>query len=64
VPFTIGFATAKKRNAHFVLHGSDFAVRDAQEYEDAADKFLGGTKPVQVLECTRKQGDIVRFSEN
>jgi hypothetical protein len=36
-------------------------VRDAQEFEDAADKFLGGAKPVHVLECIRRQGDIVRF---
>lgn len=59
--YTSGFASARQLNRHFVEHGSDFAVRDAKEYEEFADKFLGGAKPMHVLECIRKHGDILRF---
>jgi pyocin large subunit-like protein len=58
---TKGFMNARQRNRHFNEHGADFGASNAREYEDAADRFLGGTLSVGMHECTRKQGDKIRF---
>jgi filamentous hemagglutinin len=58
---TKGFLNARQRNRHFAEHGADFGASNAIDYEASADLFLGGTVPSGVHECTRKQGDKLRY---
>ena len=58
---TKGFLNARQRNRHFTEHGADFGASNATDYEALADVFLGGSTPTGVEECTRKQGDKLRY---
>src|SRR5436305_6399801 len=58
---TKGFLNARQLNRHFSEHGSDFGASNAQDYEESADSFLGGSKPANILECKRNRGDIIRY---
>ena len=55
------FATSTKRDEHFFDHGSEFGAANEFEYETMAGTFLVQAKPIQVLECVRSRGDILRF---
>jgi pyocin large subunit-like protein len=61
---TKGFESVQQLNRHFGEHGTDFRASNANEYEAYADAFLGGPKPVHVLECVRACGAIVRYDPN
>ena len=56
-----GFATDIERQEHFYDHGSDFGAADVTEYERMAVSFLGPDRPMGVLQCSRRRGDVVRF---
>lgn len=58
---TKGFLNRNQLNRHFTQHGTDFGASNAQEYELMADAFLGGPLPPDIHECTRKQGDKIRY---
>ena len=61
VAYTLGFASARQLNRHYALHGAEFGVSNAAQYELLADQFLGRPKPSHVQECRRKRGDVLRF---
>jgi pyocin large subunit-like protein len=46
---------------HFAKHHADFSVTNETEYEKLADVFMASVAHPDVVECTRKQGDIVRY---
>jgi len=48
---TRGFESIVQLRRHFSEHGHDFGARNADEYEQMADVFLGGSKPEGVHEC-------------
>jgi hypothetical protein len=58
---TNGFLDETLRLSHYGDHASDFGATSDIEYEQMADRFLGGPKLPGVFECTRKKGDIVRY---
>ena len=58
---TKGFISADQCLLHFEDHSNDFGAKDASEYEQMADIFLGGPAPVGAFECDRPQGDLVRY---
>lgn len=58
---TNGFESVAQLNRHFSEHGADFGAASANEYEEWADLFLGGTKPDHVLECLRQCGAKIRY---
>ena len=66
--YTRGFVSAQQRRLHFMRHGGDFPFASEQEYEDAADIFLGAPLDGGVLECVvpggngHRTGRIVRFN--
>lgn len=60
MPFTQGFDPAFLDD-HFDQHGDDFGATTSEEYEARADMFLGGPKEPATYECTRKNGDVLRF---
>ena len=49
------------RERHFVRHGQQFSVGNADQYERLADQFLIGPVREGALECFRTNGDRVRF---
>ena len=55
------FANALVRGQHFDKHRSEFSFVDEFEYEAAADMFVQTYLKDPVRECTRSNGDIVRF---
>ena len=59
---TKGFLNANQLQYHFREHGLDFGAGSPKDYERLADVFLGGGLAPKVRECTRKQGDTVRFN--
>lgn len=61
---TNGFESLVQLNRHFSEHGSDFGASSAREYEELADVFLGGAKPVHVHECARQCGARLRYDPN
>ncbi len=56
------FADNAKLADHFQRHGGDFGAKSAAEYESQADNFLTGPRGEGVLEKTRDNGDVVRYS--
>ncbi len=56
------FAGAASRKDHFLRHGGDFGATSAAGYEMLAAVFLTGDKPIEALEKTRVNGDVVRFN--
>jgi pyocin large subunit-like protein len=62
--YTKGFESLRETNRHYQEHGDDFGFPNPEAYEDAADLFLGGAKPLDVYECTRRCGYILRYDAN
>jgi pyocin large subunit-like protein len=58
---TNGFESIVQLSRHFGEHGSDFGASNAEEYEQMADDFLGGTKPKDIHECYRNNGSCIRY---
>lgn len=58
---TKGFVNERQRNRKFFKHGADFGASNAEEYERLADEFLGGPVADGVLECSRSEGDRLRY---
>lgn len=48
---------------HFKRHGKDFKVSTAQEYQELADKFLGGPVGKTERECLKANGDKIRYND-
>jgi hypothetical protein len=46
---------------HYARHRHDFQVATIADYERLADGFLAKPKSPQLLECTRRLGDFVRY---
>ena len=60
--FTNGFDSPQERSDHFRSHQHEFPhFADEEDYEDAADAFLGGACPAEARECVRANGRRVRF---
>jgi pyocin large subunit-like protein len=58
---TNGFESVAQLNYHFQEHGGDFRASNAEEYEQMADIFLGGSKAATVHECIRACGMKLRY---
>jgi len=58
---TNGFESIQELRRHFQEHGADFGASNANEYEQMADVFLGGSKPDRVHECVRAGGAKLRY---
>jgi hypothetical protein len=56
------FANGDLLESKFNKHGSDFGALTASEYENQASSFLSDLDNADVLQFTRKGGDIVRFN--
>ena len=61
---TNGFESISQLNYHFQEHGGDFGASNANDYEQMADAFLGGTKPETVHECIRSCGMKLRYDSS
>lgn len=62
MPLTKGFVNVKQLHRHFTEHGGDFGASNAKEYQDYADRFLGGPLTTDLHECTRRKGDKLRYN--
>jgi len=62
VPYTRGFRTWLDLMEHYNRHGAELGARTPQEYEDLADKFLGGPGTASTHQCVRRNGDVVRYN--
>lgn len=66
MPYTLGFATPKLRQSHFLKHRVEFGIMTEGDYENLADTFLGesisaATHPT-IQECVRAANqDILRY---
>lgn len=58
---TRGFESLAQLRLHFQEHGGDFGASDADEYEQMADAFLGGSTAPTVHECVRRCGVKIRY---
>ena len=58
---TRGFETSAKLTDHFDRHHSLLGIGSEAEYLTRADEFLGAARPPDVLECVKRDGDILRF---
>jgi hypothetical protein len=58
---TSGFESISQLRRHFSEHGHDFGARNANEYEQMADLFLGGNKPEGMHECVQNSGARLRY---
>jgi hypothetical protein len=48
---------------HFQKHGARLRIAaDASEYEGLADALFANPRPADVLECSRPDGDVIRFN--
>ena len=56
------FGNGDLLKSKFNKHGSDFGALTASEYENQAASFLSDPDNADVLQFTRKGGDIVRFN--
>jgi hypothetical protein len=64
IPLTNGFASARKRQLHFLVHGGEFGATTEIEYEEIADRFLGGPGTAMWhYPSPRPQGDLVRYDQ-
>jgi pyocin large subunit-like protein len=62
-PHTRGFATRRRRAAHFQDHGAEVGAADEKAYERMADDFLGGPTGPTVAECLREfDGARIRYN--
>jgi pyocin large subunit-like protein len=56
-----GFSDPYALRSHFAAHQAEFSFATSAEYEEAADKFLTGTKRGTTKEGRRRNGDLVRY---
>jgi pyocin large subunit-like protein len=66
VPTVVGgFTDAEEKENHFLDHWREFNPRfvSADAYEAAAVQFLTKTRTTTILECVRRNGDIIRFDQ-
>ena len=61
---TYRFFNDRQLDRHFALHGAEFGVTDAHAYERMAEAFWNGPKLLHIHECTRQNGDTIRFDAN
>jgi pyocin large subunit-like protein len=47
---------------HHAKHGADFGMVSEGEYEDLARRFLTTQSGPDLKECTRQQGDLIRYN--
>jgi len=59
---TRGFQSQIKLLRHFQDHGHEFGAATAEDYEAKADIFLGSPLNPGIQECTRSDGDTLRYS--
>jgi hypothetical protein len=59
----MGFPNRRQRDRHYAKHGGDCGATTPEEYERLADTFFAMVKTATVHECTRSQGDIIRFDQ-
>src|SRR5712692_4554135 len=59
---TRGFLNRNQLKYPYQEHGMDFGAGSADDYERLADTFLGSGLAPNARECTRRQGDTVRFN--
>lgn len=59
----IGFITKVDRDDHFQSHNPEFKppFASAADYEAAGVAFLSGALTGNMMECVRRNGDIVRY---
>lgn len=63
MPYTKGFRSAGALADHFNRHRGEFPGLQAEvEYVARADAFLGGPVAQGAFECTRSDGDTVRYN--
>jgi pyocin large subunit-like protein len=55
-----GFLSWEKKNDHWWDHRDEFAFSSADDYEAAAISFLTMIPIDTVVECVRRNGDIIR----
>jgi pyocin large subunit-like protein len=58
------FANDSVRDLHYQKHINEFPFISAVEYEAEADAFMAGAAIPPARECTRANGDRVRFNRN
>ncbi len=58
---TVPFKHRYDLERHFARHGQEFGAANADEYEARAEAFMTGPLREGVLECSRPNGDLVRF---
>jgi pyocin large subunit-like protein len=46
---------------HYAKHRADFVVFTEKEYEAMADRFMAGPLAPHLMECTRRNLDIIRY---
>ena len=63
MPPVHGFPDQQAKDDHFQKHGSEFGAADANAYEALAIAFLTSAKSGTMEECTRTQGDWIRFDK-
>lgn len=61
MPNTNGFRSPLELLLHFADHGPEFGAMNVAEYETLADGFWKNPKPINVRECTRSSGDVLRL---
>ena len=58
------FEDALLLNFHYNKHKNEFAYASETEYQAAADAFMAGPAQPPLRECSRPNGDRVRFHRN
>jgi filamentous hemagglutinin len=60
-----GFANGYTKASHFRKHGAEFSptFNSGDEYEAAALAFLGCAILKSMVECTRQNGDLIRYDK-
>jgi pyocin large subunit-like protein len=62
VPQANGFVSSTSLMEHFYTHGAELGASDEHEYVQMAIEFLEGPiEWTETQECTRSDGDIIRF---
>ena len=61
--YTNGFVSPYELFEHWKKHQRKFDVASEDEYLALADAFLGGPRTHSTLECTRGNGEIVRYND-
>jgi pyocin large subunit-like protein len=64
VPVATFFGSVDSRIEHFENHGDDFGLTDDADYQAEARNFLNADRTifVDIQECERSNGDVIRFN--